>query len=692
MKNNIELLAPAGSMLALKAALQSGADAVYIGGSAFSARAGANNFNYDEMIEATQYCHLYGVKVHVAVNTLVKQSEIGLLKSYICELTNAGVDAVIVQDIGTAQLIHEISPSLSLHASTQMSVSSIEGVLALEKMGFERVVLARELSIQEIKTIIDNTTSEIEVFCHGAICMCYSGQCLISSMIGGRSGNRGSCAQPCRLPYELMDGTNKICKGYLLSPKDLALVGELDQLRKIGVASLKIEGRLKRPEYVAAVTGVYRKYLDQSGVVDESDTQELLNAFNRSGFTKAYFAGDTGHSMMSLSAPGNVAEQVFTKAVKDRAREDANIRKIPITISIAIQIGRPLSIVVSDGDNTIYESGSALAEYAVNRPIDKDRVINQVSKTGATPFLVTTVEIDMDDNVTLPVSEINSVRREALDRLENKRQSQASRQICEIPQIQEYNRDEQTPMLVVEVSNIDQARVACDLGVKTIYVPFEIADEISKSYPNVEVVAKMPEIFDGDIKLPSTPNILVENMAQAYKYNKCAQYGDFRLNIFNSVAVDVFKDMRRVTVSPELNLKEIASLARYTTSSLEVIAYGRLPLMLMKNCPIKAASGKCQKYKQIYTLRDRMGEQFPIICGHGCRAKLLNSKPIFMADKLQDIIKTKINAVRLIFTVENSKECDTIINVYKKALGCSAVENPFGEQKFTRGHFYRGVK
>ena len=286
MKTRMELLAPAGGMRELKAAVGSGADAVYMGAAAFSARAGAGNFTEEEMREAVRYAHTYGVKVHCAINTLIKENEFCEAVSTAVIAAKCGVDALIIQDIGFAGHIRKVLPDIELHASTQMTVTSLEGVRYLEKMGFSRVVLARELSLSEIEYIAKNAKAEIEVFVHGAICVCYSGQCLMSSILGGRSGNRGRCAQPCRLPYELTEG-EKICgSGYILSPKDMALIKHLDKLRKAGVASLKIEGRLKSAEYVSAVVGVYRKYLDSDGEVTDEDMAELKNAFSRSGIAR----------------------------------------------------------------------------------------------------------------------------------------------------------------------------------------------------------------------------------------------------------------------------------------------------------------------------------------------------------------------------------------------------------------------
>ena len=346
----MELLSPAGNAAALGAAVQSGADAVYLGGSEFGARHSAENFSLDEIKRWTDYCHLYGVQVHVTVNTLVKEKELTRLQEYVKGLSFAGVDALIIQDIGAAEIIKNTIPDMTLHASTQMTVTSLEGVKYLEDIGFERVVLARELSSEEIAYICKNTDAEIEVFVHGAVCMCYSGQCLMSSVIGGRSGNRGRCAQPCRLPYELLENGKNISSGYLLSPKDLALVNELKSLNEMGVTSLKIEGRLKRAEYVSAVVGIYRKYLDTLGVASQKDMNELLDAFSRTGFTDGYFKNNLGKNMMSYDIPGNSSENKFSEAAKQRAADNANIRKIPVNIAGVLKTDSPLEVTMYDDD------------------------------------------------------------------------------------------------------------------------------------------------------------------------------------------------------------------------------------------------------------------------------------------------------------------------------------------------------
>ena len=618
----MELLAPAGSRQALTAAVQSGADAVYLGGPQFGARYSAENFTIEEMKTWVDYCHLYGVDVHVTVNTLVKEKEIESLKEYLKQLNEIGVDALIVQDMGAVEIIKKTVPDMTLHASTQMTVTSLEGVKYLEDMGFSRVVLARELSEKEIEHICKNAKAEIEVFVHGAICMCYSGQCLMSSILGGRSGNRGRCAQPCRLPYDLLENGKTVKSGYVLSPKDMALVNDLGTLKRIGVTSLKIEGRLKRAEYVSAVVGVYRKYLDKGGNVSKKDMQDA-----------------------------------------------------------------PLELTMYDNDgHYAYAQGTLKSEKALHKPMDEKRLRDQLLKLGSTPFECDDINITIDDGITIPIKEINSVRRECCESLINQRQMREKGRELDF-EIEHSNRKNTNIILTCEVSDEEQFKAAVKNNIKRIYAPNDLVGTLKDVPDDVEIISKSADIFcEENIK---TDGVLVSSPAAIYKYKDKEIYGDFRLNVFNSQTAQHYGDLKTVTLSPELNLHEIADLCENTNADLGVIGYGHIPLM-MKNCPIKAM-GKCQKGKMIYKLKDRKKEEFPIVCSKGCIAKLLNSKPIFMADKIADLKKLKINSIRLIFTVEKFAQCDKIIDMYKRAFNGEKNVQSMTENTYTRGHFYRGV-
>lgn len=685
--SNMELLAPGGGETALRAAVQSGADAVYIGGPKFSARRGADNFSVEDIKKQADYCRLYGVDLHTAVNILIKENELAELKNYVYALSDAGVDALIIQDVGAAEYIHRLIPEIPLHASTQMTVTSLEGVRYLEEKGFSRVVLARELSKKEIEYICRNAKAEIEVFVHGAICMSYSGQCLMSSILGGRSGNRGCCAQPCRLPYSICRNGRKQTEGYMLSPKDMALINELAELEKIGVASLKIEGRLKRAEYVSAVVGIYRKYLDNQLPVTAGDMRELFDAFSRSGFTNGYFTGSLGKNMMSHKTPGNAAENKFSEAAKRRAADGANVRKISADISAYVSDGSPIVINISDNDNHYAAaSGTVCAEKAVNRPLEEARIKEQLLKLGSTPFEARSVSVYADEGITVPIKELNAVRREACEELVRLRTERPSRKKVNAEPIYRNRKKHNSVMLTAEVTNIEQAKAVVQSGIETVYAPNDIALEVQELGAK-NVIACMSDIFDGE--KPSVENVCVQSGAAVGYYKKYNKYGGMRLNVFNSQTANAFSELKMLTLSPELNLREISELLKHTDVSAEVVGYGRLPLMIMKNCPLKAA-GFCAGGKSDYVLRDRKNEEFPVICTKDCRAVLLNSKPIYIADKLTDLISTGINSIRLVFTTESGKVCHDIINEYRAAIDGKSVQKP-PENQFTRGHFYRGV-
>lgn len=688
---SIELLAPAGSPAALRAAVQSGADAVYLGIDTFGARQSAENFSLDELPKWIDYCHLYGVDVHVTVNTLIKNNELSKLSECVKRLNNAHADALIIQDLGAAEIIKNTVPDMTLHASTQMTVTSLEGVKYLENMGFSRVVLARELSKNEIEYICKNARAEIEVFVHGAICMCYSGQCLMSSILGGRSGNRGRCAQPCRLPYELMEKGQCAGRGYILSPKDMSLINELGTLNEAGVKSLKIEGRLKRAEYVSAVVGIYRKYIDNPKEVTAQDMQELKDAFSRTGFTDGYFKGQLGKAMMSHKISGNSSDNKFTADAVLRTLENANARKIPVNIVGTLKEGAPLEVVMYDNDGNCFDAvGTLNSETAVNKPLDKTRFKEQLLKLGSTPFEAVSAEVYTDSGITIPVKEINAVRRTAVDGLIKKRIERHTGRICDSELFTAHERKENDIILTADVSSEEQLEAAIQAGIKRVYAPARIMNKrlVGMAQSNrTELVEKASEIFSG--QEITSDAVLVSSSAAVYKYAEKRLYGDFRLNVFNSRTAEHFSKLQGITLSPELNLHEIRDILKYTTAQTEIIGYGHLPLMIMKNCPVRAM-GKCQKGRQIYTLRDRKNEEFPIICSDDCRSVLLNSKPLFTADKITDLTDLKINSIRLIFTVEKFSQCGKIIDVYKRAMKGEKIE-PMRENTFTRGHLYRGV-
>lgn len=677
-----ELLAPAGSEEALHAAVMSGADAVYLGGYKFNARRSAANFDKAAIIRCVRMCHIYGVKVYVTVNTLVKENETRELEEYARFLSDAGVDAVIVQDIGAAVIIMNAAPELELHASTQMTVTSLSGVKFLEGLGFKRVVLARELTKEQIEYISSGTDTELEVFVHGALCMCYSGQCLMSSLIGGRSGNRGMCAQPCRLPYEITEKGNVIKKGFLLSPKDLCLADDIKAMKELGIASLKIEGRLKRPEYVAAVTGIYRKYLDDTRPVSRADMRELADAFNRGGFTRAYFGGETGGAMMSYDNPGNASGNVFSDEVKKIAAGGGS-RHVPVRLSAELAEGKRLFVSYTDSeDHTAEAQSESCAVRAEKKPVSAQLLEERLRKTGATAYEVTEAEVKADGVSILAAAEINAARRTAAERLDDMRAAMPERKTAVSAPKARTVRTAGAELAVYALTR-EQAETAAALGVRRIYAHRSVLRGLDCEEP---VETLMCTGSEGG----SFENVLIQNTAQLYNSGGRQLYGSFRLNIMNSYSADFFGMMKLVTVSPELNVSDIAALAEHTSVGLEVIAYGRLPLMLMRNCPLKAA-GVCQKHTDRYRLRDRKGYEFPICCTEDCTAQLLNSKAIYTADRLTEILSTGIDSISLMFTDESGAECKRIIKEYQTALSGGTAAK-MRENEYTRGHFFRGIE
>lgn len=683
----MELLAPAGSFDAAVAAVQAGADAIYIGGKDFSARRGAKNFTDEEIIEIVKYCHLHNTDVHVAANILVKPEETEKFIEYVGFLNSSGIDALIIQDIGMAKIIRKIYPDLPLHASTQMTCASLLHVKYLEDMGFSRVVLARELSKEEILYICKNSKIEIEVFVHGAICMSYSGQCLMSSIIGGRSGNRGMCAQPCRLPYTFKEDGKKIREGYVLSPKDMSLVENIKELKECGVSSLKVEGRLKRPEYVAAVIGVYRKYIDTLKKVTEEDKKILENSFSRSGFTNGYFLGKPGSNMMSYTTPGNTSENIFSEKIQELCNSGKDTKKRLVDIEAIMRKGEKLYIKITDkkGFSAAAES-DILAEEAINRPMDKERLVEQISKLGASVFSLNSIKIEMDDGITIPVKEINATRRIAAERLSEEILKRPKRRVESYIK-NDFNKEYKKPELTAQVRTEEQLRVLEKMGIKVIYIPKKLIEKAKN--PDISYVVTLPEICDSDKPIDISPGfgVLISNPGQELLYKDHKKYGGLRLNVSNSASADVFSHYESVAVSLELNLHEIKDVK--TKALKEVMVYGKIPLMIMKNCPVKAITGKCSDSGN-FMLQDRKKEEFLFACDDSCHSMILNSKSIYMADKLKDITDTGAERLRLVFWDETEEETRRIVTEYKMALLGEKVLSP-KENTFTRGHFYRGV-
>ncbi len=668
---NCELLSPAGSMQSLIAAVNSGTDAVYLGGSLFNARASATNFDYFELKEAVDFCHLRKVKVYVTVNILITDKEFSELDRFIRYINKIGVDGVIVQDIGVAMYIKEIAPKLNLHASTQMTVYDLEGAIFLKELGFKRVVLARELPLEKIRNISQNSGIETEIFIHGAMCLCYSGQCLMSSLIGGRSGNRGKCAQPCRLEYNI---DNK--KGYLMSLKDMCLIKHLKEIENSGVTSLKIEGRMKGPEYVSTVVSIYRKYLDNESRVSETDYKTLENIFYRGGFSDGYFKKEKGKNMFCHTKPDNpyLRQEDFLKNTE-------NFKKTNLSLYFSGIKGQSLKLTAIDeyGNSAEYIS-ECIMEKAKKTTASSDKIVGNLNKLGDTIFKTDKIEIDIDKDVFIPTSEINKSRRHITEILEEKikKMYERSDSIIKYYNTSDIKTKKQF-QLSIAVSTKEQLHAMRETDCARIYVPIELNE-----YNENEILI-LPRISPDNLEemISKVPNkaVLVRNIGQiniAKRQNKTI-YLDFTMNIFNKISCEFYKNanITGITLSTELMLKQIKHLSQ--TIECECVIYGKLPMMITENCLLKTSSG-CKHGGYI---SDRTNEGFLIKCLPECRNEIFNSKPIVMSDKLDEIIQTGIDYGRLNFVDETPERCIEIYNSYKEGRKINI--------DFTRGKFYKGV-
>ncbi|MBR5235982.1 MAG: U32 family peptidase [Clostridia bacterium] len=677
----MEILSPAGSMEALRAAVNHGADAVYVGGSRFSARKNAQNFSDEELREAVDFCHVRGVRLYLCCNTLLKETELSDAMDFIRCAYQIGVDALIVQDFGLAARIRRELPEMPIHASTQMTVVNSEGIRALESLGVSRVVLAREVSREEIASIRKKTDMELEYFVHGALCISYSGQCLMSSILGGRSGNRGGCAQPCRLPYTLLRDSKPVTEILpLLCPKDLCLADRVHELAGLGVASLKIEGRMKSPDYVAMVTQVYKRAAE--GGVSNEEIKEMLKFFSRGGSCRGYFYGCTYGDMMDMAGASKIAGSLPKLAPAEKT--------VPIHLYLAAQTDKPLSLTLLAENYPAVTVTGAVCQKAHTQPTTAERMEQQISKLGGTAFRAEQVEVQASCDVAVPVSELNALRRQGVQKLEKTIKEHHQRELpAPVPAAKRATARPKELSLCVEVRTEEQLRAAIQTGVQRVYMPKELlayAEGIEEP-----VVQLLPLTKEGQkVSLVGAKEVCLQNIGQLTDTENCRITAGHRFNITNSETVEWLKSMgvSRAVLSPELHMNDIARLRKQTDMTLEVIAYGRLPLMLMENCIIKSAYG-CHCDKGEFALRDRKNEVFPLLPRH-CGTEILNSKPIYMADRIDDIKKLGIDSMRLAFTLENYETCCIIIREYQEAMQGKQKKSPASD--FTRGHFYRGAE
>ena len=692
----IELLSPAGSPEAVIAAVQNGADAVYLGLGGFNARRGAKNFTDEEFEKAVRYCHVRGCKVHVALNTLVDDRELESALTTAKLASDVGADALIVQDLGLVKAIRHSLPDIPIHASTQMSIHNLAGVEAAAELGVTRAVLARELSFEQIKFITKNASIETEIFVHGALCFCHSGQCYMSALIGRRSGNRGMCAQPCRMQYSLGGRMDD----YPLSLKDNCLVQYLDEIEQAGVACLKIEGRMKRPEYTAIVTGIYAKALKEHRQPTPEEMAALEKAFSRSGFTQGYFNGDKKNMFGTRSEPDKDSEKLFTIARKGYS--DGELRRVPVHFYTVAEKGQPIKAIAFDDDGHRAVTTGPVPERAKGQGITEAYLTEQMFKTGGTPYNVVENKAVTDAGLYLPASAINDLRRKLISSLSAEREKSPARRTLPMPSKPVGMPSVTDPVMIFQVLNSEQlSPELAALKPNYIYVPLVLMEEhFDKLAPFVEngtvPVAVLPRVItDNDVKGVydalvrlfdrGVNEALVGNLGHAMLARKAGMKlrGDFGLNVFNSLTLETVAQAGFIsaTASFELRLAQIKDLAK--TVNTEIICYGRLPLMVSDQCVIRHSAGRCA-CQSPGELSDRMGSVFPVMREYGCRNVIYNAHKLYLADKKQDMYSAGLWGLRMLFTTESAREC---VEVAKGYLGLS----DYKPNVLTRGLYYRGV-
>ncbi len=692
----LELLAPAGSMEALRAAVQNGANAVYLGVGSFNARQSAKNFTPQTLVEAVKYCHVRGVQVHLTLNTLVSDREMKECAETIRHAAQNNVDAFIVQDLGVVQLCRQIAPHIPIHGSTQMTIHSLPGVQLCAAMGLKRVVLSRELSREEIAYICANSPIEIEIFGHGALCMCYSGQCYMSSVIGGRSGNRGRCAQPCRQSYGYTHWQDK----YPLSLKDNCLVHYLQEMEEMGVASVKLEGRMKKPEYVATVTAVYRKAIDEA-VVTKPMMEALMTAFNRQGFTDGYYTGRIDRKMFGVRQDTRDDPQWLQAARQSFEAGESQLVDLKFRAVVSVDGS---SLTATDPEGRTCRSDGPIPELARNVPLTGAALAQRVAKTGGTPYRCVEVRTHVDPGLIISAAAINAMRRDVLNQmtaLRARREDNPLRKPREVPM---YKGPKGLPGLSVQVTTREQLTPKL-LGMETamLYVPLHILLEdetltmslvergrLAVVLPRIVHDGELPKLQQSLAKLRQlgVKDALVGNLGLLMTVREAGMRirGDFGLNIYNSSSMNVLRslELKSATVSFEMTLPQIRDMSKAVDG--EMLAYGRLPLMVTEHCLIRNRTGECTCHLGAAKLTDKTGAEFPIIKdGDNCRSVLLNGKKLNWLDRQDDLAKLGLWAVRLYFTTENSRETDRVLGDYlnPESLDPGA---------YTRGLYLRGVE
>lgn len=678
-----EILAPAGDIETLYAAVRCGANAVYIGLKELNARRNAGNFTNEELPGIVGYCHARNVKVYLTLNTLVSDRELFKADEIIKTACRADVDALIIQDLGLIPLIKSTAPDMRLHASTQMSVNTADGINELERLGFDRTVLPREMSKSEIKSIIKNSKLQTEVFVHGALCMCVSGQCYMSAMLGQRSGNRGLCAQPCRLPFSA-DGKN----GCDLSLRDLSLVDYIGELQLLGISSLKIEGRMKRPEYVAAAVSACRQALEGKTLTQTKEA--LRSVFSRSGFTAGYYENKLGSEMFGVRQKEDVIAAKTVLPELQRLYDKEN-PLVPIDFALTVVRGEPITLSGRAGRAMFFAQSDIIPANALNTPVTAEGLEKQLSKLGGVPFFIGSADIELDEGLNIPVSAVNALRRsvtaELLKKLETvSPKKYEDKEIVISPHITAKNA------VFARFSSVNQVPDNLD-GIELIYLPlFSDMQRLRQIKSRIKVGLEIPRcIFGNEQRVKKALKEARENgfdicLANTLDGVRLGRQEGFELhsghtlNLFNSYALDFAQSLgiTKAAISAEMTLSQIQRLGGSIQRGM--VSYGRLPLMITRNCPV-ANVKKCGQCKSGASLTDRLGVEFPVRCSGGF-SEIFNSRPIYLADRLCEL--KNIDYQILYFTIEKASECEKIIKAYIKG----AV--PRGE--FTRGLYYRGVE
>lgn len=669
-----ELLAPAGSPAALEAAVAAGADAVYLGGKGFNARTGAQNFDTDALAEAVALCHAHGVKVYVTLNTLLYDRELSEVLRYTEFLYRCGAGALIIADLGLSALVRKYLPDLPLHASTQMSVHNSDAGRLLKALGFSRMVCARELSCADIAHIAESAPIETEVFVHGALCVSHSGQCLASALIGGRSGNRGECAQPCRLPWRGAEVDGKKPGGYALSLRDLCLAGHMAALLKTGVSSLKIEGRMKSPEYVYHVVATYRRLLNEGRDATPEEIRSLARVFSREGFTDRYFAGKPDRSMLGVRTEQN------KQASREIAPFEGLVRKVPLSMAVTLSAGEP-ALLRAEAPNRSVEVSGDIPEFATNAPLTGEAVARSLSKLGQTPFFAdeSRIKVTLRGNPILRVASLNALRRSAVAALLKPDESRTNFRLPAFAESDLFPPNAgKKPILRRTARFLSHTQIPPEASgyFDLIFLPLE-AFLAAPDKPCTGVI--LPEvIFDSERKAVAemlaaavkkgAAHALVGNLghlALARQFPLVC-HGDFRLNILNSLSAKGALDLgfADLMLSPELALPQIRDIP----GPKATVVYGRIPLMLLEKCVIRDSAGCEVCNSGGFALEDRRGVRFPVARTFEHRNLLFNSVPVYMADRADLLEKYNVGTHHYLFSVETKAECRAVIEAYQKGL------------------------